>query len=115
MEAKKVFFAEESIQKKFEKLKEGDNASRQLYSSIFTTIEHIRKDAFTGIQIPKRLIPVFYQRKYKVNSLWKYNLINGWRLIYTIKAQDEITIVAIILEYMKHKEYEKRFNYLFAM
>ncbi len=35
---------------------------------------------------------------------------NAWRLLYTIET-NEIRIVSIILEWMNHKDYEKRFNY----
>ena len=49
-------------------------------------------------------------RKYKVTNLWKYDLPNAWRLIYTVDT-DEVMIVAIILEWFDHKDYEKRFKY----
>jgi len=45
-----------------------------------------------------------------VNNLWKYDLPNGWRIIFFLEA-DEIKIVAIILEWFSHKDYEKRFKY----
>lgn len=47
--------------------------------------------------------------KYLTN-LWKYDLPDAWRLIYTIK-EDEIKILSIILEWFDHKEYERKFNY----
>ena len=49
-------------------------------------------------------------KKYGIDNLWKYNFPNAWRLIYSV-ARDEIIVVTIILEWMNHKEYEKRFNY----
>jgi len=49
-------------------------------------------------------------KKYKISNLWKYDLTNGWRLIYTIES-DEIRIISIILEWFDHKNYEKRFGY----
>ncbi|MEA1904772.1 MAG: hypothetical protein U9M97_02690 [Candidatus Hadarchaeota archaeon] len=38
------------------------------------------KDAFCGIQIPKKLIPREYSRKYGIDNLWKYDLPGGWSL-----------------------------------
>ena len=49
-------------------------------------------------------------KKYEINNLWKYNLPNGWRLIYTVKASS-VEIVSIILEWSDHKSYERRFGY----
>jgi hypothetical protein len=49
-------------------------------------------------------------QKYKINSLHKYNLPNGWRMLYTIKG-NEIEIISIIIEWIRHKEYERKFKY----
>jgi len=56
------------------------------------------------------LIPLRYIKKYEVKNLWKYNLSKGWRLLYSIESE-ELIIVSIILEWLNHKEYEKRFKY----
>ena len=61
---------------------------------------------YTDILIPKE-----YFRKYgKLDNLWKYNLPNAWRLIYTIKTE-EVVVLSVILEWMDHKNYERRFKY----
>jgi hypothetical protein len=62
------------------------------------------------VQIPKRLVPKEYKTKYKVKNLWKYNLSNNWRLLYSI-ADDEILVVSIILDWLNHEEYEKKMKY----
>ncbi len=43
------------------------------------------------------MIPKEYIKKYKIDNLWKYNLPNAWRLLYTIKG-NEVMIVSVILE-----------------
>ncbi|MCW6158831.1 MAG: hypothetical protein LVQ63_05065 [Thermoplasmatales archaeon] len=48
--------------------------------------------------------------KYEIDNLWKYNLPNAWRLVYSV-AGSEVEIIAILLEWFPHKEYERRFNY----
>ena len=63
-----------------------------------------------GIQIQKKQIPKEYVDKYGVSNLWKINLPDYWRMLYTIVG-DEIEIVAILLEVMNHKEYDKKFGY----
>ena len=58
----------------------------------------------------KRQIPRTYIRKYGIENLWKDNLPNAWRLVYSV-AGSEVEIITILLEWFPHKEYERRFNY----
>jgi len=60
--------------------------------------------------VPKRQIPKEYVKKYGIDNPWKYNLPSAWRLVYSVVG-NEIEIVAILLEWLAHKEYEKRFKY----
>ncbi|MBI5051328.1 hypothetical protein HZC08_01075 [Candidatus Micrarchaeota archaeon] len=62
----------------------------------------MKKDPFCAIKNKKKLWPKDYIRKYQIDNLWKYDLPDGWRLIYTIRA-DQVRF--------DHKEYEKRFGY----
>jgi len=104
----KIFLGNENLKKDFEKLKDSDI---QLFNQLNKAFENIEENAFCGIQIPKRLIPKEYEKKFgKLTNLWKYNLPDAWRLIYTIK-NNQIDILSIILEWLDHKEYERRFNY----
>jgi Txe/YoeB family toxin of Txe-Axe toxin-antitoxin module len=83
---------------------------REMYDLINRAMEDIKQNLFIGIHIPQRVWPKIYIQKYKINNLWKYDLRNDWRLIYTIKGS-EIEIVSIILEWMNHTEYNQRFKY----
>ena len=47
-----------------------------------------------------------FLEKYEVNNLRIYNLPSAWRLIYSVTA-DEIGIIAVILDWMNHKDYER--------
>ncbi len=102
-----VVFVNEKIEKEFVELE--DNDEIKIY--IKRAIEDIKKNAFCGIPIPKRLIPREYIKRYNVTNLWKYNLPNGWRLIYFIATPNKIEILSIILEWFNHPGYERRFNY----
>ena len=81
---------------------------------MFTFLERatddLKKNPESGIKIPKKYWPKEYVKKYNTDNLWKYDLPEAWRLIYTI-TKDEIKIMAIILEWFDHKNYEKRFGY----
>ena len=103
---KYVTFYNKKLEDAFEKLKKGKFQDKRLYDQINQAQMNLKKDPACAIKVPKRLWPKFY----KVSNLWKYDLPCGWRLIYTIKA-DEIMILSIILEWMTHKEYERRFKY----
>jgi Txe/YoeB family toxin of Txe-Axe toxin-antitoxin module len=102
-----VIFAEDKIQKEFDELPETD----PLKEHIKKAIREIQQNAFCGIQIPKRLIPKEYIQKYQIKNLWKYDLPDGWRLIYSILPQNKVEIISIIIEFFNHKDYEKRFRY----
>jgi Txe/YoeB family toxin of Txe-Axe toxin-antitoxin module len=106
----KVYFADEKIKVAFEKLKTSTTEDRKLYEWLSRAIDDLEKDAFSGIQIPKKLIPKAYIAKYEIDNLWKYNLPNAWRLIYSV-ARDEIVVISIIIEWFDHKSYERRFGY----
>jgi Txe/YoeB family toxin of Txe-Axe toxin-antitoxin module len=103
----KVKFVSEELENNFESLPKED----MIKKSIKRAIEDLKQNAFCGIQIPKRLIPKEYINRYNVKNLWKYDLPNSWRLIYTIVKENEIQIISAILEWFNHKEYERRFNY----
>jgi Txe/YoeB family toxin of Txe-Axe toxin-antitoxin module len=107
----RIFFADEKVKKAFERLKDSTTEDKQLYKFIVRALEDIEKDAFCGIQIQKRLIPKEYEKKCGgLDNLWKYDLPNAWRLLYSVK-RDGIFILGIILEWMDHKNYERRMGY----
>lgn len=105
-----VTFGEVKVEQEFESLKEGKFQDKQLYEFIDRAIKDMKNNPACGIKIPKRLWPKIYLLKYVVTNLWKYDLPNGWRLIYTIK-EDEVMILNVILEWFDHKDYERRFGY----
>ena len=47
------------------------------------------------------------------NAFWvELSKGKGWRLIYSLTSEDEIEIIAIILEwFIRHKDYGRRFGY----
>jgi len=100
-----VQFANEKVKEAFEKL--GDLNLKKFIERAFCDI---KENPFCGIQIPKKQIPKEYIKKFDIHNVWKYNLPNSWRLIYSVKG-GEIIIITIILEWMDHKEYERRFRY----
>lgn|SRR3989338_11004913 len=78
----------------------------QLLKSIKQKIEFIRANPFYGDSIQKNLIPA----SYNVQNLWRVELSQFWRMLYTIKG-DQIEIMCFILDIVSHKDYDKKFGY----
>lgn len=48
--------------------------------------------------------------KYEINNLWKIDLVDYWRMLYTLRG-DRIEVICLVLGYMPHSEYDKKFGY----
>ena len=106
-----IVFGNNRLKDSLDKLRNSKTEDKKLYEWIVRAFEDLEKDAFSGIQISKKLIPKEYIKKFgKLDNLWKYNLPNAWRLIYTVKSS-QVMIISVVLEWMDHKEYERRFKY----
>ncbi|HIH20755.1 TPA: hypothetical protein HA244_05805 [Candidatus Micrarchaeota archaeon] len=108
--ARKVRFADEKLFAAYEELKGGRSEEKELAVSLDEAIQKLKLNSKCGIKIPSRLWPREYVIKYQIDNLWKLNLRSGWRLIYTITTTN-VEIVSILLEWFKHKDYEKKFKY----
>ncbi len=106
----RIRFADDKVKAAFDKLLEGKTEDKQLFEFLNRAFKDIEENAFCGIRISKKLIPKEYKKKYGVDNLWKYNLPNAWRLLYSV-AKEEVIVVSIVLEWMDHKNYERKFGY----
>jgi Txe/YoeB family toxin of Txe-Axe toxin-antitoxin module len=105
-----VAFANKNLENDFEKLQKGKFEDKQLYKFIERAIIDLKKNPICGTKIPRKLWPISYIKEHKITNLWKYDLPNAWRLIYTI-FEDKIMILNVILEWFSHKDYERKFRY----
>jgi len=106
----RVVFANSKLKESFGKLNDSRNDNALLLKWLNDAFDKLAVNAFSGIQIQKRLIPSEYIELYDIDNLWKLNLPKGWRLLYSV-ARDEIWIISIILDWFDHKEYEELFRY----
>jgi Txe/YoeB family toxin of Txe-Axe toxin-antitoxin module len=102
-----VVFVDDNTEKEFDRLSDNDGIKKYIKRAI----EDIKKNAFCGIQLPKKLILNEYVQKYNPKNLWKYDLPDRWRLVYTIITPSKVEIVSVILEWFDHPDYERRFGY----
>ena len=82
----------------------------QLFRSIKQKVEFIKANPFYGDNVPKAIIPREYIIKYNAKNLWRVELTNFWRMLYTIKG-DQIEVICFILEITDHDRYNKIFGY----
>lgn len=106
----RIQFVNEKVQEAFENLAEGDYEEKELKRHLERAFNDIIRNPSCGIQIPKKQIPKEYLQKFNIRNVFKYNLPNAWRLIYS-KESEGLFIISIILEWVDHKEYERRFRY----
>lgn len=107
---KEARFADAKLKAEFDRIKEGTGDEQETHKLIQRAIDKLEQDPFIGERVQKHLIPQVYIQKYGVDNLRKYNLDRSWRLVYTIVGE-ELLIISVILEWMRHKEYERRFKY----
>ena len=105
-----VAFGNKKLENEFDSLKEGKFEDKQLHGFITRAVEDLKINPMCGTKIPKKLWPKEYLKKFGITNLWKYDLPNSWRIIYTIQT-NEVMLLNVILEWFDHKEYERRFKY----
>ena len=105
-----LYFADDQIRQDFFMLQSGRAEDKEIFNQLNTAFDMIATDPFCGIQVPKRLIPKMYITKYGIDNLWKFNFHKNWRLLYSV-AGDGTQVVTLVLEWLSHKEYERRFGY----
>jgi hypothetical protein len=84
--------------------------NKSLMRSIIQKKEFLGSNPQYGVHIEKRKIPKEYFELYDVNNLWKANLSNHYRMVYTLRG-NEVEIIVFILDILNHKEYDKKFSY----
>jgi hypothetical protein len=107
MKPSKIVFINKELEKIFIELDENDPVKKGLTK----TIDFLKEDAFLGRRVKKDLIPKKLIQKYEINNLWICNLPSAWRMLYSLSPNEELEIVAIVLDWMNHKDYEELFKF----
>ena len=105
-----VAFISLKLKKEFSELQKGKFEDKKLYKSIDSALTTLKENPTSGTKIKKKLWPKKYIQEHKITNLWKFNLPEGWRIIYTIET-NEVMVLNIILDWFDHKEYENKFKY----
>ncbi|MBI5228152.1 hypothetical protein HY988_06185 [Candidatus Micrarchaeota archaeon] len=108
--------AEQEYQKLIQAVKEEktnlieNSENQKLIKSIDEKIDRLKYVPDSGIQISRKLFPSKYLIQNDINNLWKLNLFNYWRLIYTMRG-DKAEVLCIVLDLIDHPTYNKIFGY----
>jgi hypothetical protein len=91
-------------------------ARSKVERSILTAIDKkkdlIKANPHYGEPISKKLIPEEYVTKYGVTNLFRVELPNYWRMLYTLTNNDtQVEIIAFVLDIIDHSAYDKKFGY----
>ena len=103
-----IRFVDAKLKAAFEELKGSD---RELYDQVERALAEINKNVFCCRNVRKKLIPKTLIRKYHINNLWIYNLPRGWRLLYSVINPSKVEVLALVLDWMDHKDYERLFKF----
>ena len=75
-------------------------------------IEILKLNPHYGDPIAKKLIPKEYNIEYDIKNLFRVELPNYWRILYTLTNDDsKINIICFILDIFDHKKYNQKFGY----
>ena len=103
----KVRLLGEAILQYNELKSKGDKQSKILLNSIEKIKERLKLNPQYGDPIRKNMIPKEYK---KYGNIYRVELSNFYRLLYTIKG-NEVDIFVFILTIVNHKKYNKKFGY----
>ncbi|VVB77286.1 Uncharacterised protein [uncultured archaeon] len=91
---------------------ESSKVERSILKAINKKVELIKSNPHYGDPIAKSLIPKEYLREYGITNLFRVELPNFWRMLYTLTNDEtEMEIVAFVLDIMDHRSYDDRFGY----
>ncbi len=109
-EADEVFQELNKIVGEEKKKKIESSFHQTLLRSINRVIDLLKKNPFAGNQIHRKQMPRKYSNKYDADNVWRIELANYWRLIYTITG-NRLEIINFVMDIFDHKKYNKIFGY----
>jgi hypothetical protein len=85
---------------------------QQMLEAINKKVALIKANFHYGQPISKPKIPGEYKRKYGITNLFWVELPRFWRMLYSLtEGEQEIEIIAFVVDILDHKKYSKKFGY----
>jgi hypothetical protein len=101
----------EEVYKKLNSEAESNKQSRMILKAVNNKIDLIKSNIHYGNPIAKNLIPDEYKVKYGTTNLFRVELPAFWRMLYTLTNNEEIEIIAFVLDIIDHPAYNGKFGY----
>lgn len=101
----------EEVYKKLNSEAENNKQSRMILKAVNHKIDLIKSNIHYGDPIAKNLIPEEYKKKYSATNLFRVELPAFWRMLYTLTNNEEIEIIAFVLDIISHPKYDNKFGY----
>lgn len=85
---------------------------RTIFDAFNQKIEILKGNYHYGNPIAKNLIPAEYKSRYNIKNLFRIELPDFWRMLYTLTNNGSNTeIIVFILDIINHDIYNKKFGY----
>ena len=101
----------EQVYKKLNSEAESSKQARMILKAINQKKELIKQNIHYGNPVAKNLIPKEYKVKYGAVNLFRVELPCFWRMLYTLTNNEQVEIIAFVLDIIPHPEYNKKFGY----
>ncbi len=85
---------------------------KTILNALNKKVELIKVNPHYGNPIAHDLIPKEYKEKYGARNLFRVELPNFWRMLYTLtNGETNVEIIAFVLDLTNHDNYNKKFGY----
>ena len=101
----------EEVYKNLNAEAETNKQSRMILKAIDNKKDLIKANIHYGNPIAKDLIPEEYNKKYGITNFFRVELPAFWRMLYTLTNNEEIEIIAFVLDIIDHPTYDDKFGY----
>lgn len=104
-----VFLKGQAKEAFIELKKAQDKQSQMLVKAIERILDILKENPQFGDPVKKEIIPK-KMRDYGIKNLYRVELPDFWRMLYTIEG-NKVEILVFILTIQNHKEYDKLLGY----
>ena len=106
----KVILKGQAKESYLELKKRTDKDAKTLLKSIKRTRDILKENPQYGDPVPKKQIPPKLIVEYDIRNLYRIELSNYWRMLYTIEG-NQVEIFLFVLNIVDHKDYNNLFGY----
>ena len=101
----------EEVYKNLNQESQNSKQARMILKAVNNKIDLIKSNIHYGNPIAKNLIPEEYKEKYGSTNLFRIELPLFWRMLYTLTNNEQVEIIAFVLDIIDHSTYNKKFGY----